>query len=192
MDAKKATTQHATRRRYGWNRHSIGRQVAAPACSTLVATMMKSPLKRELGVRSESFRLVCREQVSVAVSILRQGKMRLASRTVDNRERERYYTAHTEPRRAATKHARPTNAHFAGTGSSGIFSIPQRNSECSLSHVHRHSRRLPPRRWPLCACVHLSHSSCLTSPGWGPYSLLASGQRLIHFTAGHDSNLFPE
>ena len=111
--------------------------------------------------------------------------MRLASRTVDNRERERDYTAHTEPRRATTKHARPTNAHFAGTGSSGIFSIPQRNSECSLSHVHRHSRRLPPRRWPLCPCVHLSHSSCLTSPGWGPYSLLASGQ--AHFTAGHDT-----
>ena len=63
---------------------------------------------------------------------------------------ERLYGPHRATPRH-NKHARPTNAHFSATGSSGIFSIPRRNSECSLSHVHRHSRRLPHREVaPMC------------------------------------------
>ena len=104
-------------------------------------------------------------------SILRQEKMRLASRTVGETVTVgRDYTAHTEPRRVTTNTPdQPT--HTSQRLVLRAFSAFRTETQSARSHMYIGIRDgYLTRRWPLCACVHLSHSSRLTSPGWGPQS----------------------
>ena len=100
--------------------------------------------------------------------------------------REREIIRHTPSHAAPQQNTLDPQTHTSQGLVLRAFSAFRNETQSARSHMYIGIRDgYLTRRWPLCACIHLSHSSCLTSPGWGPYSLLASGQ--AHFTAGHDT-----
>ena len=102
--------------------------------------------------------------------------------------RERDIIRHTPSHAAPQQNTLDPQTHTSQGLVLRAFSAFRNETQSARSHMYIGIRDgYLTRRWPLCACVHLSHSSRLTSPGWGPYSLLASGQ--AHFTAGHDKGV---
>ena len=105
-------------------------------------------------------------------SILRREKICLASRTVDETVTVGRKIIRPTPSHAASQQTRPTNQRtLLSDWFFGHFQKFRDETQSARSHMYIGIRDgYLTGRWPLCACVHLSHSSRLTSPGWGPQS----------------------